>query len=113
MPLTTRAICARVFRLPLLLAAAATLIWGQSDTGSLAGRVTDPSGGAVSGAKVTLTNDATGVALPSTTNPEGLYEYPSAPVGTYTIQVEQPGFKRLRQGNLTVAIARRLSLDLA
>ncbi|HZI33317.1 MAG TPA: carboxypeptidase-like regulatory domain-containing protein, partial [Candidatus Binatia bacterium] len=67
----------------------------------------------MAGAKVTLTNDATGVALASTTNPEGLYEYASVPVGTYTIQVEQPGFKRLRQDNLNVAIARRLNLDLA
>jgi hypothetical protein len=110
---TLRAFSARIFRLPLLLAAAAALMLAQSDTGSLAGRVTDPSGGAVSGAKVTLTNDATGVVLASTTNPQGLYEYPSVPVGAYTIQVEQKGFKRTRQGSLTVAIARRLTLDLA
>lgn len=108
-----RPICVRTFRLLLFIAAGAFLLWSQSDTGSLAGRITDPSGGAVAGAKVTLTNDATGVTLPTTTNGEGLYEYASVPVGTYTIQVEQPGFKRLSHGNLAVAIARRLTINLA
>src|SRR5512140_905637 len=86
--------------------------FGQSNTGSLAGRVTDTSEGVIPGAKVVVTNDLTGVTTITTTTGEGLYQFPSLAVGSYTIQVEHPGFRALRQTGITLAIATRASVDL-
>ncbi len=67
----------------------------------------------VAGATVVAQNDATGVSTTATTTPEGFYSFPSLPVGSYTVQVEHPGFKMLRQSGIVIAIATRASLDLA
>ena len=101
-----------VSRSTLIMLACVSLLYSQADTGSLSGHLSDPSGASVAGARVTLTNDATGIAFPTTTNQSGFYEYASVPVGSYTIEVQQQGFKRLRQSGITMAIATRRTLDL-
>ena len=101
---------ARRFLFSLLIAS--TICFAQTDTGSLAGRVADPSDAPLSGAKVILTNDATGVSLPATTNQDGLYQYSSLHVGSYTLEVERPGFNRTRQSGIVISIATRATLDV-
>ena len=59
-----------------------------------------------------LTNDGTGQSRPTTANAAGYYEYASVPVGQYTLEVEQAGFKRIRRTGITVSIARRATLDI-
>ncbi|MEO7145860.1 MAG: TonB-dependent receptor [Bryobacteraceae bacterium] len=86
--------------------------FAQSDTGSLSGRITDASNAYVAGAKVVVTDDATGVSRPATANQDGFYEYSSLPVGAYTIQVENPGFKRTRQSGINISVATRLTVNL-
>ncbi|MDQ6759789.1 MAG: carboxypeptidase-like regulatory domain-containing protein, partial [Acidobacteriota bacterium] len=70
------------------------------------------SEGIISGAKVTITNDATGVSLSTETNNEGYFEYPSLPIGSYTLQAEQAGFKMTRQTNINIAVATRFTVTL-
>jgi len=43
-------------------------LWGQQVTATISGRVTDPSGAAVSGAKVSATSVERGITYPATTN---------------------------------------------
>ena len=63
-------------------------------TASISGTVTDASGAAVQGAKVTATHVDTGVSHALETNaPQGFYSFQSLPLGKYTITVEQKGFK--------------------
>ncbi len=107
-----RAFTQVLFRGSLLVALIAGVALAQSDTGSLAGRVTDPSEGVVLGAKVLLINNATQVSLPATTNKDGLYEYPSLPIGSYTLEVEQRGFKRTRQSGINIAVATRSTANI-
>lgn len=92
---------------------ASVLAVAQSNTGSLSGRVTDPSEAVVTGAKVTVTNDETGVAVSTTTNSEGLYQFLSLPVGAYTIQVEHPGFRLTRQTGIRIDVATRDSVNIS
>jgi hypothetical protein len=67
--------------------------------GEIKGQVVDPSNAAVAGAKVTITNTATGQRIVSTTNSAGIYDVPSVPVGPYTITFSQTGFRDfVRQG---------------
>ncbi len=61
-------------------------------TGNINGLVTDPSGAAVAGAKVTITRTDTGVATDVTTNSSGFYNSGSITAGTYTVRVQAKGF---------------------
>src|SRR5579864_4639910 len=65
----------------------------QVQNGQFSGTVTDPSGAAVSDAKVTVTNQATNLSVTTTTNGAGFYTVKELPVGTYKITVEAQGFK--------------------
>src|SRR5258707_4299298 len=69
-----------------------TYLQAQYENGSLVGTIRDPSGAAVSGAAVTVTNNATAVTAKTTTNSEGDYELPSLHVGIYTISASAQGF---------------------
>jgi hypothetical protein len=64
------------------------------------GSVTDPQGGNVVGAAVTLTNNETGRVQQTTTGDEGYYRFSGLPPGRYTLTVEQTGF-----GKKTLEIA--------
>ena len=48
-----------------------------SDTASISGSITDPSGGVVAGATVTATNTGTGIANTRITNGQGFYSFQS------------------------------------
>lgn len=74
----------------------------QRDLGSITGTVSDPQGAAVPNAKVTITNDATGVAYTLTTNEAGSYTQPTLNPGNYTVIVEAPGFQKAQQKGILV-----------
>ena len=71
--------------------------------GNARGTVTDPSGAAVPGAKVTLTNTANGATQTRTTNGSGFYEFALLPPGTYSISVTAPNYKETTQ-TINVAV---------
>jgi len=75
----------------LLLSASAM---AQVDAGAVRGTVTDPSGAVVANAKVTLTNDATGLSLVAVSAADGSYTFSPIKIGAYTVAVEAPGFRR-------------------
>jgi hypothetical protein len=74
----------------------------SSVAGEVRGLVVDPSGAVVSGAKVTITNTATGASLASSTNEAGNYDVPSVPPGPYTIAISKPGFQEFVRPGLNV-----------
>jgi hypothetical protein len=96
----------RVFR-SLLLACSCLLFLtsaGFAQYGaSLEGTVADQSGAAVSGAKVTATNDATGVARDTVANDTGLYRISGLPPGTYTLTAEAASFKKQTTPGVVIA----------
>jgi Carboxypeptidase regulatory-like domain len=61
--------------------------------GSIQGVVTDPQGGVVPNAKVTITNKDTGASLDTTTTSAGTFTSGSLVPGNYTVRVEAPSFK--------------------
>ena len=65
--------------------ACTTLMWSQ--TAGLTGTVTDPTGAVVPGAKVTITNEATGVSRTVTSASDGGYIFTQLAPGTYKIGV--------------------------
>src|SRR5215469_1053427 len=82
-------------------------------TASISGTITDPSGGAVAGASVSATNVDTGVAATLTTNGLGFYSFQSLPLGKYTVEVQQTGFKTTRRIDVVLQVNDALVIDFA
>ena len=83
----------RVITVAGILIAVAIPATGQVLTSRVDGTLQDQSGAVIPGASVTLTNVATNVALETETNEVGLYVFPQAPAGPYTITTQLSGFK--------------------
>jgi hypothetical protein len=91
---------------------ASALVMKGSVTGSISGAVTDTSGAAIPGAKVTLHNPDTGIRQDVTTGPDGNFEFLVVPVGEhYTVDVEASGFKPYTQTGITLLVNQRLRAD--
>src|SRR5262245_29414721 len=73
----------------LMLAATAF----SQTTASIQGTVSDQSGAAVVGAKVTVKNTALGIERTTQTSATGAYEIPALPPGAYDVQVQMAGFE--------------------
>src|SRR3954471_21501919 len=78
----------------VIVAMCFTLTASAQYRAGLQGTVTDTQGGAVSGATVTLTNKAINQNRQTTTNEDGVYRFSALPPGSYSLTVEQPGFKK-------------------
>src|SRR5690349_14203166 len=84
----------------------------QAPVGSLGGTITDPSGGIVKGAKVTVTDLQRATRRDLSTNSVGAFSAPSLIAGEYEVRVEAPGF-RTTVRNATVDIGKNTTVDLA
>ena len=75
----------------------------QAVYGSILGTVTDPSGAAVNGAKVTVTSQTKNVSVTDTTNESGNYSVTHLIPDVYTIRIEGTGFKTLEYKDIQVS----------
>ena len=85
--------------------------WGQTITGNINGRVTDPSGAVVVGAQVTAINLSTNVSTPTTTNKDGLYSLRFLPIGQYSVSVEAKGFSKEVIPSIALEVAQDVEVD--
>jgi len=81
-------------------------------TASLTGRVADPSGAVIQGARVNVESAATGISVSTLTNTEGFYNVPSLQPGRYAITVTKEGFVPLKQSGLELQVQQAARLDL-
>lgn len=93
----------------LLLAIAC---YGQYDSASVLGTVTDASGSAVPNVTLTLENKQTGVRRTATSDDSGNYTFLSAPIGQYTVTAQGTGFKQSASPQFTVEVGARQRVDL-
>jgi Carboxypeptidase regulatory-like domain/TonB-dependent Receptor Plug Domain len=87
--------------------------YGQSGSGVISGIVQDASGAAVPGASVSVTNEATKIALESVTNDDGLYRVGALVPGVYRIDIRLSGFQTATRRPLTLSIGQTLTADVA
>src|SRR5262245_19901774 len=80
---------------------------------AIEGTVTDPGGGIVTDAQVTLVNVDTGVSQTAKTNSAGFYSFPTLPPGKYKITVSAKGFASIAQENVTLGGAETRTISLA
>ena len=84
----------------------------QSTGGRVRGTVIDSSGAAVSGANLSLINEATNVTANTVSGNNGEYIFLEVPVGTYDMDVAQQGFKRYSRKGIVVNLNEVVSLDI-
>ena len=84
---------------------------GQAVFGSILGTVTDPSGAAVSGTKVTVTSQTRNVSTEATTNESGNYSVTHLIPDVYTIRIEGTGFKTLEYKGIQVSADTSAKVD--
>jgi hypothetical protein len=86
------------------LAGSGLLAHGQGTSASLTGNVTDPSGAAVAGAMVTVTNTDTNYMQSIKTNSVGTYLVRPLPIGNYTLAIDAAGFARYVQTGIVLTV---------
>ena len=94
----------RAFLLVLVVGLVTSVVFvhGQGTTGSLTGQVTDPSGAAVVGATVTLTDVDTNYSDVIKTDSTGVYGFKLVPPGHYSLTIAGQGFGEYVQKGITI-----------
>src|SRR5437588_11268634 len=99
----------RLLSAVLVLVAA---VYGQTITGDLVVSVTDPSGGAVSGATLSLTEVDTNVKLSGVTDSLGASLFSELKPGHYRLEVSAPGFQRANMTDIAIMLGQRAHVDV-
>ena len=84
---------------------------GQQATANVNGVVKDPNGAAIANAQVELTNVNTGVVRKTTTNTDGIYDFPSVVPGAYSMQTSAAGFAAVSQPPVTLEVGQTATFD--
>lgn len=86
--------------------------FGQTVQGVIAGSVTDPSGAAVPGATVTITNAGTNASQTATTESDGTYRFALVPPGIYSVDVKATNFAEFKSSGLVVQASQTVPLTV-
>ncbi|MCC7153886.1 MAG: TonB-dependent receptor [Bryobacterales bacterium] len=97
----------------VLLAIACRPGLGQEYRAKVQGIVTDPSQAAVPGAKITLTNQSTGVESNAQSDAHGRYGFDLVVPGTYHLRAEAPGFEVFEAKDVVVQVRADITIDPA
>jgi hypothetical protein len=97
----------------VLILTSSLSLHGQSTYGTVDGSVTDPSGAALPGAQVTLTNKGTQEKHTQVTGGEGSYQFVNVIPGEYRLDIEKSGFKHFARPNVTVQVQQDTHIDAA
>src|SRR5579862_9626482 len=96
----------------VVLLLVAPRLWSQAAVGTILGGVFDSTGGAIAGAKVTITDVARGTTRVLTTDDSGQWTAPSLLAGTYSVRAEFTGFQTVEQANVLLEVAQSVRVDL-
>jgi Carboxypeptidase regulatory-like domain len=106
-------LCLGAIFLLILLFPSTSMTRGQvRTTGQLGGTVLDPSGAAVSGATIVVSQPVTGFSQTVTANDSGEYVFPALQPGTYQLKVTAAGFSDAVYDNVVIGAARSTDLKV-
>ena len=100
-------LCGRLAALLLSASAAYT----QGTTAQLVGRIFDPSGSAVPGAKIKVTSTDTGSAREAQSNASGSYVLALLPPGNYRIAITKDGFRPVSRAEVSLQVDQVVRID--
>jgi hypothetical protein len=96
---------------PLILGLSLGVTGLYAQTAQITGRITDPSGGIVPGARVETTETSTNRHRAVTTNEQGYYTIPSLNPGIYELTVEKTGFRAVGCSGMNLDVNQIVRLD--
>ena len=85
---------------------------GAQVTATISGRVEDASGGALSGASITVKSIETGAKRVAITDEAGTFRVPSLPLGQTEITAEKTGFKSTVRSGIDLAVGQDAAVTL-
>src|SRR4051812_37235677 len=97
------------FSFAFFLASSAVML-GQT-FGEITGEIRDASGAIVSGAVVSVTNQATSVSRTGNSNEAGAYTFPSLNPGVYDVKVTVPGFQLITRRGVELQVQQTARID--
>src|SRR5207248_1059341 len=109
--MTLRSVCVGVFLCSLIFSTLVIPTMAQS-TASVGGVITDATGATIPNAKVTVTNQGTGISLSSQTGNTGAYLFPSLPIGTYRLEAVAAGFEKAVVSDLNLPVATSVNRNI-
>lgn len=89
----------------------AGMAYAQTSRGTVTGTVLDATTAVVRGARITLTDEETGVQLSTVTNEVGLFRFDAVDPGVYGIMVSHLGFRNYSGAGVRVEANRVTTLD--
>ena len=98
-------------RLTVLVCLLCTPVAAQVTTGTIVGTVSD-SNGIVPGASVTIKETSRGTSDTSVTDASGIYTAPFLTPGTYSVEVNVPGFKKWVRTGVVLQVNQRARVDV-
>src|SRR5688572_26883583 len=97
----------------LLLVVAATQLFAQSTvTGGINGTITDPQGGVVPNATVTVTSIGTNAVVTATTNSDGGYRVSNLTPGVFRVETTMSGFAPFKAESVVVEVGKTTNVDI-
>src|SRR5438132_5481657 len=87
-------------------------LFSQVSTGTISGVVQDTSGAVIAGAMVTVRNVDTGAVRSLMSDEGGRYVDPVLPVGNYSVQGQQAGFKTEIRSGIVLTVGREEVINL-
>ena len=96
----------------LLLSVMTIAATAQTSTGTLRGRITDPTGAVITQATV-LAATADGRSVTVVTNNQGIYEFKGLAAGSYTVTAVAKGFATDQEEGVNVVAGQTQQLDIA
>src|SRR6266404_3113503 len=95
----------------LLLVFSSSGLRAQSTNASLTGRIADPSKAVIADAKVAAISAATNFRYEATTTTAGEYYLTNLRPGSYRLEIEKPGFKKLIKPEVILHVQDALEID--
>src|SRR5258706_11631043 len=96
----------------LFLSSFSPVLRAQSNSASIKGRVTDPSKALIVGAKVAAVSSGTRFRHEAATNGSGDYYLTNLPPGSYRLEIEKTGFKKLIKPDVILHVQDAVNIDI-
>src|SRR5688572_16381792 len=103
---------ARLSQTPLFVLFFTVALFAQRDCGTLTGTVTDSTGAGVAGARIIVTEQATGVKAAVDADSTGTFIRPLLKPGIYTVEVEATGFRKAIQRDIQLTGGDRVGVNI-
>jgi hypothetical protein len=90
-----------------------TSLHAQAQTATITGTAADASGAAIVGAKIQATETSTNAVHSAVSDAQGRFTLPDLPVGTYSVQASQSGFRTVVHAGVTLAVGGTVVVDFS